>query len=113
MNKHPANAPKPGLRRIRGANDIRGASSITRADTPAHQMYMRLCTLEMERHRLQQERNEALERVQRTERRMAQIDAEIRQFQAKIAEKTNTRATSAAIETKPVRQEAPGFTFEY
>jgi chromosome segregation ATPase len=113
MNKHPAPAAKPGLRRVRSASDIRGASSITRADTPAHQLYMRLCTLEMERHRLQQERSEALERVQRTEHRIAQIDAETRQFQAKIAEKTNARGPHAAIESKPERHEAVGFTFEY
>ncbi|MDX2148867.1 MAG: hypothetical protein SFZ23_15235 [Planctomycetota bacterium] len=66
-------------RPVKSLQDVRtnsGAVGATRAAVP-HQVHMRLCTLEMERYRRDQERRVALERAAKCQARCEQIEAEV------------------------------------
>lgn len=71
---------------IKGSTDIRtwtGKSASSRE--LKYKMHMRLCCLEMEKHRREQERKAAMDRVNRCDSRVAQIDAEVESLLALIA----------------------------
>jgi hypothetical protein len=66
---------------LKGLQDMRtsaAALSGSGTDVLPHKLHMRLCALEMERYRRDQERNVALERARRCEARVAAIETEVR-----------------------------------
>jgi hypothetical protein len=81
--------PKTGLR---GVNDIRTRSghSPARSD-PAHKTHMRLCCLEMERARREEEKRQAMERAARCDERLGKIDSEVQRLLATLGAATTAR----------------------
>lgn len=71
--------------KAKGLTEIKtiGARSSLAKDMP-HKLHMRLCTLEMERYRRDQERRVALERAAKCQSRCEQIEQEVRQLMEQI-----------------------------
>jgi len=66
---------------LKGLQDMRtsaGYLSGKNGQVEAHKLHMRLCVLEMERHRRDQERRVALERANKCEARCRVLDEEVR-----------------------------------
>ena len=68
--------PAPQKPKLRGLHEIRTSTGPARGEANLPQIYMRLCALEMERHRREHERRAALERMRVCDERCAEIDAE-------------------------------------
>lgn len=77
-------APRPQYtppRTLKGLQDMRTSASYLSGkagEVEAHKLHMRLCVLEMERHRRDQERRVALERAAKCEARCRVLDEEVR-----------------------------------
>jgi hypothetical protein len=115
-NGSQAMTKKPLL--VRGVQEIRTAAARSGAQAPTHSLHMRLCVLEMERHRRDQERMVALTRAAKCQARCEQIEQEVQSLLAQI----NRRGLQAApgmlsklhTEPKPLpRVEAAGFRHRY
>ncbi len=66
--------PKPSRR---GVQDIRTVAGRVTSPGDAHKRYLRLCTLEMERSRREQERRVAQQRADVARSRIVQLESEI------------------------------------
>lgn len=68
-------------RTLKGLQDMRTSASYLSGKNgkiESHKLHMRLCVLEMERHRRDQERRVALERAAKCEARCRVLDEEVR-----------------------------------
>lgn len=77
----------------RGIRDIRtNASASGFVEALPHKLHMRLCSLEMERYRRDQERKVALQRAAKCEERCRQIEGEVRAIMDTINGRLNESA---------------------
>jgi hypothetical protein len=75
-------------RTLKGLQDMRTSAAYLSGkpgEVEAHKLHMRLCVLEMERHRRDQERRVALERAAKCEARCRVLDQEVRSLLALMA----------------------------
>lgn len=66
--------------KIRGASDIRTASSRIPANSSPHKLFLRIASLEMKRQRYDRERASAEARITECRRRCQQINDEVEQM---------------------------------
>lgn len=83
---------------LKGLQEMR-----TNADTSAlvsglpHKLHMRLCCLEMERHRRDQERRVAMERANKCQARCEQIEQEVRRLLEAIYKQSGIMPVQAEV----------------
>lgn len=86
---------------VRGANNIRGVSNIRNHTSGgpnacrAHEVYLRVACLEIEKHVQDKHRQNAMQRAQDTEERIRQIEAEKKLLMEMINGERRTRGSSA------------------
>lgn len=87
---------------IRGLQEMRTSAgaigTASNAATMPHKLHMRLCSLEMERYRREQERRVAMERADKCEARCRAIESEVRTLLAAI----NAQNTMHTVEPKTI-----------
>lgn len=71
-------------KQLRGVGDIKTRSGGNAAENLPHKLHMRLCALEMERYRRDQERQVALARAANCQARCEEIEAEVHKLQQAI-----------------------------
>lgn len=95
MKDHP---PTKSIRDIRTLNSMTGM-----VETLPHKLHMRLCSLEMERYRRDQERKVALLRATKCEERCKAIEAEVRAIMNTINARMNEDAIAEVKAPRSVR----------
>ena len=89
---------------IRGLQNMRTSSdAISGVDVPVHKLHMRLCVLEMERYRRDQERRVALERAAKCEERCAAIEQEVKKLLGALARRGAGPLAARLVEAKAKR----------
>lgn len=91
-------------RTLRGVGEIKTRSGNNSAEALPHKLHMRLCALEMERYRRDQERQVALARAEQAQARCEEIESEVRSLQAAILKRVPTHGIRPDIHVEsPVR----------
>lgn len=90
--------------KLRGLREIRTSTGPSTSEANLPQIYMRLCALEMERHRREHERRASVERAARCEERCAEIDDERRtllETMAKLTQKRDADESQTQVRVMP------------
>lgn len=108
---------KPTPMTLKGLQDMRTTAAAVSGKGPGvapHKLHMRLCALEMERFRRDQERRVALERAAKCEARCRALEAEVHQLM-EVIRRGSAEAEPPVVSTRPPRagELPPGVTHLY
>jgi hypothetical protein len=88
---------------MRGLQSIRTHTGRSHSTTSPHQAYMRISVLEMEKHRRNQEKEKALEKVREIEARFQEIDTEKGELLQIVGEEKRGNKTPSNVGTVVTR----------
>lgn len=103
----PTPQPEQNKPKVRGLRDIRTSTGPATSEANLPQIYMRLCALEMERHRREHERQSAVTRARRCEERCAEIDLEREKLLQAMSRLTRARDESEQAQPSVTRPAVP------